>query len=205
MMGGKQGKKIVDPFLKLYTNIPLMYTENTDVANGEANGMLCYLVKVHLDKETTEEDFKLMNIDGVWVRTIDASKVDYLLCRFAGTDKEFKVRSQLNQCSINMPIELMAGIKKKHPLNATINRFPVLTNHATAGHKLQGQTKEALFISTWFYGTNWPYVVLSRVKRLSGLFLCTSIDPHHDFSLDSGLVRMLAHMKQKEPLLYETE
>jgi hypothetical protein len=173
-----------------------MYTENTDVANGEANGTpLCYLVKIQLDNKTTEEDFKLMNIDGVWVRTIDASKVEYLLCRFAGTDKQFKVRSQVNQCSINMPIELIAGIKKKHSLNATINRFPVLTNHATTGHKLQGQTKETLFISTWFHGKNWPYVVLSRVKRLSGLFLRTGVDPQHDFSLDSRLVHMLVHMK----------
>jgi hypothetical protein len=65
-MGGKQNKKYVaQPVLKLHTNIPLVYTENTDIANGEANGMLCYLVKIHLDKEATEEDFQLMNIDGI--------------------------------------------------------------------------------------------------------------------------------------------
>jgi hypothetical protein len=203
--GGKQSKKYVDPFLKLYKHIPLMYTENTDVPNGEANGTLCYLVKVQLHKETTENDFQLINIDGFWVRTIDASKVDYLLCQFDGTEKQFKVRAQINQCTINMPIELISGIKKKHPLTAIINRFPVLTNHATTGHKLQGQTKENLFISAWFYGKNWPYVVLSRVKQLCGLFLRTEIDPQHDFSLDPRLVRMLTHMKQKVPTPYETE
>jgi len=86
-----------------------------------------------------------------------------------------------------------------------MNRFPVLPNNCTTGHKLQGQTKESLFISAWFYGKNWPYVVLSRVKQLSGLFLRTGIDPNHDFSLDARLVRMLTHLRRKQPVPYEPE
>ena len=39
-IGGKQNKKYADPFLKLYQDIPLMYTENSNVPNGEANGTL---------------------------------------------------------------------------------------------------------------------------------------------------------------------
>ena len=203
-VGRKQNKKYADPFLKLYENIPLMYTENSNVPNGEANGTLCRLIKINLKDGTTENDFDLMNIDGFWVRTIDASKVDYLLCQIDGTDKQLKVRAQTNQCTINMPIAIIPG-NKKHPVVATMNRFPVLTNHATTGHKLQGQTKENLFISAWYYGKNWPYVVMSRVKQLSGLFLRTAIDPEHDFSLDPLLVRMLNYMKQKVPLPYETD
>ena len=76
---GSKNKKFVDPFLKLYSGIPLMFMENMDVPNGEANGTLCHLVNVNLHKETTEDDFELMNIDGLWVRTIDASIIDYLL------------------------------------------------------------------------------------------------------------------------------
>ena len=72
-------KKYVDPFLKLYNGIPLMYTENTDVPNGIANGTLSHLVHVKLHKNVTDEDFHMMNIDGVWVRMVDASNVDYLL------------------------------------------------------------------------------------------------------------------------------
>jgi hypothetical protein len=71
----------------------MMFTENTDVPNGEANGTLCFLFKIYLIEGVTEDDFKLINIDAFWVRTIDASKVDYLLCRFAQSDKQFKVRS----------------------------------------------------------------------------------------------------------------
>ena len=37
------------------------------------------------------------------------------------------------------------------------------------------------------------------------LFLHPGVDPQHDFSLDSRLVHMLAHMKWKEPSPYETE
>jgi hypothetical protein len=203
--GGKNSNKCVDPFLKLYTGIPLMYTENTNVSNGEANGTLCYLEKIHLHEGVTEDNFEFVNIDGVWVRTIDASNVNHLLCRFSRSEKRFKVEPQMNQCRIKMPIELIAGMKMRHSISVNMNRFPVLTNHATTGHKLQGQTKESLFISAWFYGMNWPYVVISRVTQLSGLFLRVEIDPNHDFSLDPRLVRMLALMKRKEPMPYEND
>jgi hypothetical protein len=153
----------------------------------------------------TEDDFELINIDRFWVRTIGASKVDYLLCQFAGSEKQFKIPAQTNQCSINMPIELIPGMKTRHSVYAHINRFPVLMNHATTGHKLQGQTKESLLISAWYYGKNWPYVVLSWVKRLTGLFLCVELNPSHDFSLDPRLVRMLTKMKTKVPLPYQSD
>ena len=47
-VGRKHSKKYADPFLKLYQDIPLMYTKNSNVPNGEANGTLCHLIKVHL-------------------------------------------------------------------------------------------------------------------------------------------------------------
>jgi hypothetical protein len=179
-VGGKKNKKYVDPFLKLYENIPLMYTENSNVPNGEANGTLSRLIKVYLRHETTEDNFSLMNIDGFWVRTIDASKVDHLLCQIHGTDAELKVYAQTNQCIIKFPLTIIPG-NRKHQLVAVMNRFPVLPNHAATGHKLQGQTKENLLISAWFYGKNWLYIVRSRIKQLSGLFLRTPIDPEHKF------------------------
>jgi hypothetical protein len=38
MAGGKKSTKYINPFLKLYSHIPLIYTNNTP--NGEANRML---------------------------------------------------------------------------------------------------------------------------------------------------------------------
>jgi hypothetical protein len=70
-----------------------------------------------------------------------------------------------------MAIELIPCIKTRQMVNATVNRSPVLINYAATGHKLQGQTKLNLYISEWHYGAKWPYVVLSRVQMLKGLFL----------------------------------
>ena len=83
-----------------------------------------------------------------------------------------------------------------------INRFPVLINHATMGHKLHGQTKSSLCISDWHYGATWPYVVLSRVTSLRGLFLLKPLLADHDFSHDERLTQMLTRMRMKAPLLY---
>jgi hypothetical protein len=156
---GDQGK-FVDAFLKLSTNIPLMYTENHDVPNGIANGTLCRLVKVVLHTDTTENDFSTMNIDGYHVHTIDATKVDYLLCRVGGSTRTFKVKADIVSCKIDLPIQLISGKKTHKVVCAKINQFPVLNKHAMTRHKLQGQTKSSLCISNWYYGANWPYVVL---------------------------------------------
>jgi hypothetical protein len=86
-------EKAVDVFLKLTTLVPLMYTENDDVTNGIANRTLCNLLKVVLHAHVAATDFKLINIDGYYVRTIDALKVDYLVCKFANSDKTFRVLS----------------------------------------------------------------------------------------------------------------
>jgi hypothetical protein len=188
----------------------MMYVENSDVANGEANGTLCFLVKIIFLDGVSEEDFEMINIDGYWVRTIDASKVDCLVCRFAGEDDNgnerndtFKVRADQLTCKINYPVTLIPGETTRRYVRALVNRFPVLTNHATTGHKLQGQTKDNILISAWHYGKNWPYVVLSRVRSLKGLFLRTELDPKHDFSHDPRLTDMMRKMRHKSPPEYE--
>jgi hypothetical protein len=201
---GEHGK-FVDPYLKLSTKMPLMYTENDDVSNGIANGTLCYLSKVVLHASATENDFSLTNVDGYYVRTIDASKVDYLLCQMDGSNKTFQVKATKVSCRINFPIELTPGHQIHMKVRASVNRFPVLVNHATTGHKLQGQTKESLFISDWHYGSNWPYVVLSRVTTLKGLFLLKPIRKDVDFSQDGRLKRMLHKMESKAPKEYDPD
>jgi hypothetical protein len=201
---GERGK-FVDVFLKLTTLVPLMYTENDDVPNGIANGTLCQLIQVVLHADVTENDFNMINVDGYYVRTIDASKVDYLLCKFVTSNQTFRVTASHVACKINMPIELIPGEKTRKTIRATINRFPVLINYATTGHKLQGQTKSSLYISEWHYGANWPYVVLSRVKTLKGLFMRTPLRANFDLSLDPRLTRMMTKMRQKAPEPYDRD
>jgi hypothetical protein len=109
--------------------LQLLLFENTDVPNGEANSTLHFLVKIHhLNEGVTEDDFKVINFDGFWVRTIKASKVDYLLCQFTQSIKHFKVHAQMNQCSINMLMELIPRMKMRHAVSANGSHMMVLTD-----------------------------------------------------------------------------
>jgi hypothetical protein len=180
-----------------------MYTENHDIPNGIANGTLCHLVKIVLHTDTTENDFGTMYIDGYHVRTIDATKVDYLLCRFDGSTRTFEVKADIVSSKIDLPIQLIPGEKTCKIVPAKINWFPVLINHAMTGHKLQGQTKSSLCISDWHYGANWLYVVLSWVTSLSGLFLLNPLCADHNFSHNERLTQMLTRMRKKAPLPYD--
>jgi len=54
--------------------------------------------KIVLHAGVTENDFKMINIDGYYVRTIDASKVDYLLCKFSESNRTFCVATTHEAC-----------------------------------------------------------------------------------------------------------
>ena len=65
-----------------------------------------------------------------------------------------------------------------------MNQFPVNRSDATTGHKLQGMSKDVIFIISWPSGglfKNWEYVVLSRVRTLDGLYLFEPIDMFKSF------------------------
>jgi hypothetical protein len=132
---GERGK-FVDAFLKLTTGVSLMYNKNDDIPpNGIANRTLFHLLKVILHANVLESDFKVVNISGYYVETIDASKVDYLLCQSATLHQMFCVTANLVTCKINMPIKLIPGQSTRSKIDAIINRFPLLINYTTTGHK----------------------------------------------------------------------
>jgi hypothetical protein len=74
--------------------------------------------------------------------------------------------------------------------------LPVIVNHATTGHKLQGKTVRLLVIAEWSKVKNWAYVVLSRVKSLNGLFMTKSFPEDIDFSPASNYLDMMQHLRQ---------
>ena len=53
--------------------------------------------------------------------------------------------------------------KSKVPIHIKCTQIPLTSNNATTGYKLQGSTVDTLYIPSWDYKNNWPYVVLSRV------------------------------------------
>lgn len=182
-----------------------MYTENHDVENKEANGTLCHLQKIVLYDDVTDEDFEIVNMDGYFVRCLGISNVKFLLCTLdedcpISNRRTLKIRPDNVTCRISMPLSLIPGEEHKQTVRARLNRFPVLVNHATTGHKLQGQTKDdGVFIKEWHYKKNWPYVVLSRVTTLAGLFLQKPIDATKNYTKDSRLLNMLSQFKKRTP------
>jgi hypothetical protein len=62
------------------------------------------------------------------------------------------------------------GVNCRIQTNIKLGYLPVIVNHATTGHKLQGKTVRSLVIAEWL---RWiiGLPTLSPVKTLSGLFL----------------------------------
>jgi len=197
---GSDAKKYRDVCLKLHSNIPLMLTDNTDVENQKANGTVCFLEHVKFKPGVSEDDIDVINVDGYWVRSIVASKVKNLVCRFENSSKTFEVDAASTNCVVQYPMELLPGRIVERQVNMRANVFPLLVNHATTGHKLQGKTKKRLLVSSWSYQRNWPYVAISRVRTHDGLFLREPLDPTKDYSFDSRLERMMKKMRTKAPL-----
>ena len=71
---------------------------------------------------------------------------------------------------------------RKQKLCCKMYQIPANSNDATTGHKLQGMSKDIIIVSSWPTGglslmfKNWEYVVLSRVRTLSGLYLVEPIE-----------------------------
>jgi hypothetical protein len=92
-----------------------------------------------------------------------------------------------------------------------MKQIPAYSNDATTGRKLQGMSKDVIVITSWPTGglavmfKNWEYVVLSRVRTLSGLYLGEPIDMEKLFKPSSELKRYIENAKQKEISLLEKQ
>ena len=75
-------------------------------------------------------------------------------------------------------------------------QLPLLVNHATTGHKLQGKTMDQLIIAEWSKMKNWAYVVLSRVRSLAGLYLLKAIPNDIDFRPDPRYLAMMDRLRE---------
>ncbi|CAB9531253.1 helicase PIF1 [Seminavis robusta] len=187
-----------DPMLKLYYGLPLMLVTNEDVPNGHANGTRVILEEVVLCGGSTPKGLEL---DGMQCPSVEASQVDYLLCRAEDSQtKYFKIQPKTLTCLVKAPIPKHFG-HTESTINFTVQllQLPLLTNNAITGHKLQGQTKQDLLISTWSKVKNWNYVSLSRVKARAGLHLMKKLPQDVDFSVPEALLEMIARLETLLP------
>ena len=113
----------------------------------------------------------------------------------------FKLKPQnyTAEVSVSMIPEVARTGKTRTPFR--FYQFPLNTNDATTGHKLQGMSKDQLIVTSWDGISKWPnwaYTVISRVRKLEGLFLCKPLTSSVSFELPDDLVKYESYMLEKE-------
>ena len=83
--------------------------------------------------------------------------------------REFSLEPTSHFFTVCVPSGL--GKSDAYSLRKKGTQIPIVSDTSTTGHKLQGATVKELMALAWYYGQNWPSVVLSRVKTMGGLEL----------------------------------
>ena len=193
-----KAKPRIDPVLKLYPNCPLMLTENKDVSNGQANGSRVFLKKVHVRSGIRPMLVKMKN--GAVVRAYKASEVRCIELEHELEDIEpRKFQMESKNFSFNWYTVLDEA---KTKLKMKGEQFPVISNSATTGHKLQGYTASSLLVNSWSYKENWAYVVLSRVRTMAGLYLLKPLsDLLEKFEMPKAMKDMIKGFRENIALV----
>jgi hypothetical protein len=194
----------VDPLLKLYYHIPLMLLSNDDVPNGHANGTRVLLEGIVLTHDLPTQNPDTVSFDGLPCLVVNATDVDHLICSLEGNPtKLFFVCPKKFICTVaTQYVTPFTSTTIKVLLSVSLTQFPVLVNNATTGHKLQGQSKDDLFICVWSSVKNWNYVALSRVRTRRGLYLMSPLPLTSDaFAIPPDLQKMYITLGTKHPPL----
>ena len=192
----KDTSKRVDPLLKLFSGCEVMVTENKDVSGGIANGTTATLESVVLKQNRKPHKVRY---NGYWVLAVHAEDIDRLELRWSSDSLyqgKFSIRAQTFDCTSKVKITTEADMKKTVELALKITTFPITSNGATTGHKLQGKTVNYLFVGEYAPRNikNWLYVVLSRVRKLENLFLVDPV-PEDTEPLDPMMTRMMEKLR----------
>jgi len=193
------GGKHCDPLLRLFQGCSVMCTENADVSNGVANGTTAIFEKLMLKPGIEKQKVKL---HGYWVYCVDARDVDSVKlrwhnCKFEGTFHIKPTNKQYTVTDFFRTKRRDNSEKRFHP-KLKIFQVPIVLNHATTGHKLQGKSLDSLVIHEWSDVTNWAYVLLSRVRTIDGLYLCSEIPDSIDFNPKAEYLGMMDRLQCEE-------
>ena len=176
--------------------------ENLDQEPPRVNGTLCIGKKIKLKPGRS---LRWKNYEGRKVFVANIDDCSEMICAFPRKNEEdpekiFKLVPDEDSAIISLQMYgnkvTIGGIKMK--------QFGVNNNIATTGHKLQGMSKDQLVVSSWNYSSkNWIYVVLSRVRTLSGLYLCQPLDELRPFPIDDKLLVEESRLTRMEEELME--
>ena len=188
--------KRVSPILKLWNNCKVMYLDNDDVGNGVANGTEAEFKYVVLKEGKKPKKTKF---NGYWVWSVYASDIKFMVLEWSEDSPftgQFLIVPKELSCVTKIEVEDF-GMKKLADANLHIIQFPITLNHATTGHKLQGKSVDDLFVCEFTNKVkNWLYVVLSRVRTFSGLYLAKKIPPMQNTGPDEQMKSMMATLRR---------
>ena len=150
----------------------------------------------------------IRDINGMNVKCVYASEVKHLLWEVDGKVNEIAPK-ECSTLKAQFPVEesLRATKDQKVTMHLRAKQIPLVSNNACTGHKLQGSSVDNLYIPSWSYQTNWPYVLISRVRTLNGLYLGKPLDPTMDFSVPerlTGMLRMFRRHKSPAEFNYDS-
>ena len=193
----------MDPVLRLYEGCPVMLPDNICVSLGQANGTRAIFEKIVLKGGETS---KTITYEGMPVQAVKAGQIDYVVVRHERGDIQparFRVKPKINTFNAKVLLPEISRISEdqRESLRMQALQVPLLINNATTGHKLQGATVNRIFVHSWRYEKNWPYVVLSRVTTLEGLYLRTPLESGklEGFAMPNGLKHFTRRMEANRP------
>ena len=182
-------------------------THNFNVANNESNGTqgICNGMALKSGCSTHTR-----RINGMTVKCLYAVEVEHVLWEVKDEDSTTVVTKfkPFNSTSVKAkyPMPEMLGVDSHQKLEIKLKatQIPLISNNATTGHKLQSSSLDTLYIPSWSFDLNWPYVMISRVCTLNGLFLGKPLDRNKDFLYPESLLRMERRFRMyKSPLQFD--
>ena len=137
------------------------------------------------------------------------SKIDELNKKLAKEMNGRIFKLEPEQFTPEVTVKHYHASSKKIVFRCKMMQIPANSNDATTGHKLQGMSKDAIIVSSWPTGSlaamfkNWEYVVLSRVRTLSGLYLVKPIDMDKSFQPSPQLASYMDKIRKFEKDMLE--
>jgi len=187
--------KYFDPLLCLFFNAQMTKNDNIDVGSGIANGTMAFFKKIYL---LPQYQLIPIQLHGFWVYSIDIGQVESLELEWY--DSKFKGRFRIRPCNrtcqVDFPVRVL-DVVQSIKVSIKLEVFPVLLNHATTGHKLQGKSMDELVVVEWSKqnSAKWAYVVISRVRTLDGLYFLEPIPDDIDFTPDAKYIEMMQRLR----------
>ena len=173
----EQNLKRFSGYLKVFIGCPMMCTNNTKQEIGIANGTMCTLAKIIFKNTNDIEYVRLKN--NIIVPFTSAKNIE-LFC-LEHKNPQYKkmeiIKGTLGFFSLR-PMYLWSEFQlpeMKSDIGTGMTQLPCVTAFAVTGHKTQGATLGNIFVCG--YGphgngrSGWLYVVMSRVRDISNIYL----------------------------------